>query len=123
MAQRPGWKVGVFGVGGECSVLYSCAGEKGLDHALQRVEVAVAEEADYDLAALVGELCRVFVRDIDLRKLREGGLFGVVVVVAREDLEHRRDGGGAHDAGVFAERVRDDDGFSLGALSARFILS
>lgn len=51
--------------------------------------------------------------EVDVADLIEGGGFVAVVVVAGEHLEHRGDGRGAHDAGVLAERVLDDDAFTV----------
>ena len=80
-----------------------------LDGALERVEVHVlAVGAEGEHLRLVGQA--VGALEVDLRELVDLRGLVAVVPVAREHLEHAGQGGGAHAAGVLAERVEDADG-------------
>ena len=112
----------IFGVGHICRVGDSRLGKQRVAHSLQRVEISVAEESDHDLTALLRQFCRIGVGNIDLRQLIQRGLFGVIIVIPCQHLQHRRDRGRAHYAGILAEGIGYDDGFAARVVGGHIYL-
>ena len=92
-------------------VRYAQTSEDALDRALELEEVhAAAVAAEAQQLRLVGHAVRA--GEVDLADLVETHGLVAVVIVAREDLEHGRQDGRAHDGGVLAERVEDLHGIA-----------
>ena len=91
-------------------VAYTDGLEQVLEDALDFEVVGVLSvHADDDLLVFIGQFVEGVVGDIDGGDFIEVRLRVAVVVVAGEDFHHRTEGRAAHDTGVFAERVADDD--------------